>query len=64
MIIEVKLRHFPEVTKDFGHKNVVYNENTAASAGGKMPILKEASIDVTNQQKPVYRGIDNFYRKS
>ena len=38
MIVEVKLRHFLEVTKDFGHKNVVYNENTAASAGGKMPI--------------------------
>lgn len=61
MIIEVKLHHFPEVTKDFGHKNVVSNENTA---GGKMPILKEESIDVTNQQRPVYRGIDNFYRKS
>ena len=48
MIIEVKLRHFPEVTKDFGHKNVVYNENTAASEGWKMQILKEESIDVTN----------------
>lgn len=64
MIIEVKLRHFPEVTKDFGHKNVVYNENSAASEGWKMQILKEASIDVTNQQRPVYRGIDNFYQKS
>lgn len=34
------------------------------SEGWKMQILKEKSIDVTNQQRPVYRGIDNFYQKS